>query len=1055
MRFYRVAVLITFFVATRALEAHDFWLITDFFAKAGQKIKVAAHTGDKFPTGDSAVALDRIARFELHSARGKTDITGAQVSERATFAESPLKEPGTYVATIEIRPRFLKLEAKQFNEYLTHEGLTRILEMRVNAKKDTDPGRELYAKFAKAIIHAEDAARSGAGKPRGAAAKGGKAEPSLGEDFATRPLGLKLEIVPQIDPAQVRPGEKLPVLVLFEGKPLGNAQVACVSDSHVDEADYSFTTRTNVQGIAMIPILNPGSWLVRLVHMIPASEGKDHDWESFFSTLTFRIAPEKGFPLTVESIMRGPDLVGYGISAVRWTGDSSKLYFSWRKPREKEAHTYVLPRAGGIPKRLTEEEAKSAPPAFGGNYTKDRKRVIFAEDGDLILQDTVGGQRTVLVRTVDAESSPRFTRDEKHVTFVRENNLYRLALDTVELVQLTDIRQGPQRPEPKLTDSQKFLKDQQQELFEIVRDRVDEKEKAEAKRKAKEKRKPYYLPQGSSVSGLQLSPDESVVLFIQSERAEQAKTAGVPNYVTESGYTEDISSRTKVGDVQGKPRMAIVSVETGDVVWIDHGQKDRDVSVANPHWSEDGKNLLVTCISGDNKDRWYLLVDVKTGATRVLENLHDDAWVTGSLFGGGSVGWMPDNANIYFISEKDGYFHLYKAAIDGSGTKALTSGKFEVFSPFLSEDKSRFYFTSSEAHPGERHFYSMPVAGGARTQITGMTGSNQATLSPDEKAIALIYSYSNKPPELYLMENAPAAKAAQITVTPTEEWRSFPWVDPKLITFRARDGAEVYARVYTPEMLAASREKNTSGALPQPGRGGSQTGASRRPGVIFVHGAGYAQNVHKYWSSYFHEYMFHHILMDRGFVVMDIDYRASSGYGRDWRTAIYRHMGGKDLDDQVDGARWMVENLNVDAKRIGIYGGSYGGFITLMAMFTAPDTFAAGAALRPVTDWAHYNNGYTSSILNNPQKDEEAYKRSSPIYFAEGLKGALLICHGMVDVNVHFQDTVRLAERLMELRKNNWEVAVYPVEDHGFRRSDSWVDEYKRILRLFETHLKR
>jgi dipeptidyl aminopeptidase/acylaminoacyl peptidase len=195
--------------------------------------------------------------------------------------------------------------------------------------------------------------------------------------------------------------------------------------------------------------------------------------------------------------------------------------------------------------------------------------------------------------------------------------------------------------------------------------------------------------------------------------------------------------------------------------------------------------------------------------------------------------------------------------------------------------------------------------------------------------------------------------------------------------------------------------------------------------------------------------------MEKGYLVLDVDYRGSAGYGRDWRTGIYRHMGGKDLDDQVDAARWLVSQQGVEAHRIGIYGGSYGGFITLMAMFTQPDIFAAGAALRPVTDWAHYNHPYTSNILNTPQDDAEAYRKSSPIYFAAGLKGALLICHGMVDTNVHFQDTVRLTQKLIELHKENWELAVYPVEDHGFQQPSSWADEYKRILRLFESNLTK
>jgi dipeptidyl aminopeptidase/acylaminoacyl peptidase len=138
-----------------------------------------------------------------------------------------------------------------------------------------------------------------------------------------------------------------------------------------------------------------------------------------------------------------------------------------------------------------------------------------------------------------------------------------------------------------------------------------------------------------------------------------------------------------------------------------------------------------------------------------------------------------------------------------------------------------------------------------------------------------------------------------------------------------------------------------------------------------------------------------------------------------------------------------------------MYGGSYGGFMTLMALFTAPDYFGAGAALRSVTDWAHYNEGYTASILNRPQDDTLAYRRSSPIYFASGLKSPLLMAHGMVDQNVMYQDIVRLEQRLIELGKTNWSLASYPVEDHGFVRPSSWADEYRRIFELFESSIAR
>jgi dipeptidyl aminopeptidase/acylaminoacyl peptidase len=361
----------------------------------------------------------------------------------------------------------------------------------------------------------------------------------------------------------------------------------------------------------------------------------------------------------------------------------------------------------------------------------------------------------------------------------------------------------------------------------------------------------------------------------------------------------------------------------------------------------------------------------------------------------------------------------------------LTSGDFEVSDAFISKDKKHFYFTANKVHPGVSHFYKMPVWGGALTQITSMEGGNEVQLSPDEKYLAIRHSTANKPWELYLQENKAGTTATQITHSTTTEFEKYNWRTPEYISFPAADGATVRARLYRPENF----EK-------------------KGPAVIFVHGAGYLQNAHKWWSSYFREYQFHNLLVDNGYTVLDIDYRGSAGYGRDWRTGIYRHMGGKDLSDNVDGAKLLVEKYGVSPDKIGIYGGSYGGFITLMALFKNPEIFAAGAALRSVTDWAHYNHGYTANILNTPVEDSIAYRQSSPIYFADGLQGALLMCHGMVDDNVQFQDIVRLTQRLIELGKENWELAVYPVEAHGFVEPSSWTDEYKRIFRLFEGNLK-
>jgi dipeptidyl aminopeptidase/acylaminoacyl peptidase len=391
-----------------------------------------------------------------------------------------------------------------------------------------------------------------------------------------------------------------------------------------------------------------------------------------------------------------------------------------------------------------------------------------------------------------------------------------------------------------------------------------------------------------------------------------------------------------------------------------------------------------------------------------------------------------DDQTFYFQSEASGYSHLYTYNIRDNSKKQLTEGNWEVQSVQLAKDGKNFYISGNKEHPGITHFYSLPVKGGNLQQITSMKGGNEVTLSPDEQWLAINHSTMNTPWELYLQNNKANAKANQITESVSEEFKSYDWREPDMIKFQNRHGDDVYARVYP----AKNPHQN-------------------KPAVVFVHGAGYLQNVHYWWSQYFREYMFNNMLADNGYTVIDIDYTASSGYGRNHRTGIYRHMGGKDLTDQVDGVKYLVDHYGVNPANVGIYGGSYGGFITLMGLFTEPDVFKSGAALRSVTDWAHYNHGYTANILNTPVEDPIAFKSSSPIYFADKLKGNLLMLHGMVDVNVQFQDIVRLNQRLIELGKENWELAVYPVEDHGFVQPSSWTDEYKRIFKLFENTLKK
>ncbi|MFH0991357.1 MAG: prolyl oligopeptidase family serine peptidase [bacterium] len=803
--------------------------------------------------------------------------------------------------------------------------------------------------------------------------------------------------------------------------------------------------------------------------------------------------PTRGW-LTVENIMRDPKWMGISPSNPQWSEDGQWLFFRWRTKEDKADSLYAISAKGGTPRRATLEEQRSLN-IRGGVYTKDYSRRLYSNDGDIIIQDRKTKALTQLTNTLDNESNPRYSFDEKKIIYERGGNLYMRELATAIETQLTNIISGgtsttqqttPQftgmmgqgqrfggrtqqgeggggggsaqmrdRTESKMT-LQQYLQNQQMQLFDVLRERRAQRGGTRgAMRLSETKRKKPFNTGTKNMMGLALSPDEHFVTFTLIQNPTDPKRTIVPSYITESGYTEDINGRTKVGEPLASYEFNVYNLALDSVMQVKPDNipgimpvraasdtvrrrpvPPRAVSYSGPFWSDDGKNAFVQVFSQDNKDRWIVILDpdsAKFGT--VLNHQHDNAWIGGpgvrggfGFGGGGGVGWMPDSKRIYFQSEEDGWSHLYTISLDGKAKAQLTKGKFEIYNLRMSRDKKRWFFSSNEVHFGERHFYTMSIDGGDRTRITMMEGWNEVTLSPTEDRLAILYSFSNIKEELYLMENKPAAKLTKVTESVTEEFLSYDWRVPEVLTIKARDGADVPVRLYKPE---------------------KPNGAA----VIFVHGAGYLQNVTKGWSDYFHEYMFNNLLTDKGYTVLDMDYRASAGLGRDWRTAIYRHMGGKDLDDHVDGAKWLAANHGVDPKRIGLYGGSYGGFITLMAMFTQPDVFAAGAALRPVTDWAHYNHGYTAPILNIPQEDTLAYRQSSPIYFADGLKGSLLICHGMVDVNVHFQDAVRLVQRLIELKKENWELAVYPVEDHGFQEPTSWMDEYKRILKLFETKL--
>ena len=758
--------------------------------------------------------------------------------------------------------------------------------------------------------------------------------------------------------------------------------------------------------------------------------------------------------LTVEKIMQNPNWIGSSPKNILWSLDGQKIYFLWNPQQYKYDSIYEYDLSRNSILKSNFSEAKTIEAMNNGKWNSDFTQLVFEKNGDLFLYNSKTNSTQTITQTDDNEENPYFIQKNKGIVYEKKGNLFSWNMENGLTKQLTNfINSADPNSSKSITNQNQWLLSEQT-LFTVLNERKKEKEDRNdilKSTKLIDTALKIYI-NDKIVENKVINNTGQYLFYNCNTPIKNNSNSIVPTYVTESGYTNNLNSRTKVGHTESSDELFIIDLKKNKniAIRIDSlegiydiptyllenptltkslEKKIRGINVIGAYWNETGNKLVIDLRALDNKDRWIVEYNLNDQKLYLINRQHDDAWIGGpSLY---QINWVNDST-IIFKSESSGYAHLYQYQFFTKKTTQITSGNYEVQRTYLSKDKKYFYLITNETSPSNQQIYKMKVDGSNKQLLTPKEGLYEIYLSPNESKIAYRYSYVNQPWELFLLDNQTTnTKPQRITKEAiSQTFSQYNWQIPKIVQIPSRDQKMIYAKIFEP----LSSTKNNAA-------------------VVFVHGAGYLQNVHNGWSSYFREYMFHNLLTDKGYLVIDIDFRASSGYGRDWRTGIYRFMGGKDLDDNEDAIKYAIKKYGIDSSRIGMYGGSYGGFVTLMAMFTKPNLIQAGAAMRPVTDWAHYNHGYTSNILNTPSLDSMAYIRSSPIFHANGLKNHLLICHGLIDLNVHFQDVVRLNQKLIELGKDNWSLALYPLEDHGFVEPSSWIDEYKRILNLFDTYL--
>jgi dipeptidyl aminopeptidase/acylaminoacyl peptidase len=772
--------------------------------------------------------------------------------------------------------------------------------------------------------------------------------------------------------------------------------------------------------------------------------------------------------ITLKQIMADPQWIGALPTNMGWSVNSDKIVFERERKDSALSDVYIADVS-------SPENAVKAPLSDLHKYRFDER--VVRNDGvvaysfeDSVYVQFTNGDTVQLTRGGNTLSSLSFMTDGRLMAF-SGSKVVAINLENGSREELLSWEFADKPEAVKPADD--YIAEEQQTLIQYIalqrKNRQDRQNASDELAKANNSvaPTPFYFDKSHRLAGISVSPKGNFAVIATTEnKATRDDSDIMPHYIQEDSRIAAKPVRQRVADAEPvNHELWLLNLETGEKSELKYfnlpGYNDdvlasvktenakangetyevnrlpRPITLLQSwywtkpsiRWHKNGEAVAVMLEAWDNKDRWIATVDL---ASKTLENqhrLHDDAWVNYRF---NAFDWLNNSETLYYQSEHSGYAHLYIQK-PGEAPVALTSGNYIVDDLTLTSDDSHIYFKANMEHPGLYEIYRADLSDNTIDTMTDLNGITDYVLSPDENQLLLSHSKVNKPAELFVKSATPDETAKQITNSTSEAFNALPWAVPQIVAIESsHTDAPIYARVYLPENYDSSTPNKA---------------------VVFNHGAGYLQNAHMGWSGYFREYMFHSMLVQQGYVVMDMDYRASAGYGRDWRTAIYRQMGTPEVQDLRDGVNYLVNNANVDRNRIGTYGGSYGGFLTFMSMFTAPDLFAAGAALRPVTDWAHYNTPYTANILNTPSIDPIAYERSSPIYFAEGLEKPLLINAPMVDDNVFFHDTVRLVQRLIELEKENFETAIYPVEPHGFVQPSSWLDEYRRIYKLFEENL--
>ena len=707
-------------------------------------------------------------------------------------------------------------------------------------------------------------------------------------------------------------------------------------------------------------------------------------------------------PVTLDSLFSYPYLYGHAPRALQWSPDSRQVAFVWNEEGRRFRDLYVVKAPDGDPVRLTDLEAYPRIPREEDDRTEEEIALQAAYDWGIGQFD--------------------WSPDSKSLAFVFRGDLFLVDARGKEaprclMRSLAGESSVQFSPDGRLVS---FVKSQNLWTCDLETGTLRQLTTLSRNRSA------LSYPTTSSIRTYRWAPDGSALAMLIWDTT-ALEDIVIPDYLPDRTEAEGWK-RNYTGTPVFETEVGIVDREGGLIRWIDWGE---DVCYNNSEteynrdleWSPDSKTLLVNWNGRDYKERRILLCDAETMALTEVYRERQEPFLWHL-----DARWDPKGETIFLTSEKDGYRHLYALPASGGTPRQLTSGEWDVLEIQVPKTGSEIVFAASEAHPLERHLYAIPMKGGDLRRLTSIPGTCQGVLSDDGRRVATRFSRFLRPPDLCMFPVDEPDKRRRVTRSPLPGFGVVDPIEPEYFTFRnEEDGAEIHGFLVKPHDFDPSKTY---------------------PAVLSCVYANIAKNE---WISY--DLFDYYMANEMQTIVVRVDFRASTGHGRDFHYGYYQKMGIIDAGECVSAAHYLASLPYVDGDHIGMWGSSYGGFLTLMTLFTHPGEFKAGAAWKPVTDWKNYTDDYTAQRLGRPEDFPEVYEATSPIHHAAGLEDALLVVHGMVDDNVLFQDTVQLVQKLLEEEKT-FDVMFYPKANHGLTYwQENRLDLMKRTARFFEREL--